>query len=130
MGFAGAGWSEEHDVAGLVEEPGGGQVRDHVAAQRWLMVEVELLDALTGREPGVPDPHVGTGGIAGRHFPVEHGCEVFLVGPAVGTGLVGQPAGVVPDPGRFQRGRQVRDVLDRIGGHDATPSMVTPNAVS
>ena len=94
------------------------------------MVEVELLDAFAGREPGVTDPHVGSGGVPGRHFPVQDRCQVFLMGPAVSTGLVGQPGGVVPDPGRFQRRREVGDVLDRVSHDATTSSMVTPNAVS
>ena len=52
------------------------------------------------------------------------------MGPAVSTGLVGQPGDVVPDPGRFQRRREVGDVLDRVSHDATTSSMVTPNAVS
>ena len=113
MGFAGAGRAEQHDVAGLGEERAGGQGGD-LLADGGLGVEVEVLEGLAGGEPGGPDPQLGAGGVAGGDFPLEHGGEVVLVGPAGVAGLVGQPGGGFGDPRCLQRGGQVADLLDRV----------------
>ncbi|MGO4235902.1 hypothetical protein AB4Y79_07450 [Pseudarthrobacter sp. YAF2] len=42
-----------HKVLGRFgEERAGGQVRDGVASETWLVVKAELLERLAGREPG------------------------------------------------------------------------------
>jgi hypothetical protein len=51
MGFAGAGRSEKDHVTGLGEVVGGGQRRDVVAADSWLVVEVELVEVLRAGKP-------------------------------------------------------------------------------
>ena len=93
----------------------GGQGGD-LGAHAGLGVEVEVLHRLDRREPGRPDAQLGAGGVAGRYFALEDCGEVVLVGPAGVAGLVGQPGGGLGDPGRLQRGGQVVDVLDRVGG--------------
>ena len=107
VGLAGAGRAEQHDVAGLGEEPAGCQGGD-LLAHGGLGVPVELLDRLPGGEPGGPDPQLGTGGVAGGDLTVEDRGEVLLVGPAGVAGVVGQPGGCFGDPGRLQRRRPGR----------------------
>lgn len=51
VGPAGAGRAQQDNIAGLVEEHAGGQVRDDVAAQTELVVEVEVLEAAAARDP-------------------------------------------------------------------------------
>ena len=114
MGLPGSGWAEQHDVAGLGEEPAGCQ-RGDLLAGCGLGVEVEVLERLHGAEPGGADPQLGAGGVAGGDFAFEHGGEVVLVGPAGVAGLVGQPGGGLGDPRCFQRGGEVGDLLDRLG---------------
>jgi hypothetical protein len=53
--FAGAGWAEEDHVLLGGDEVQRGEVGDQVAFQAAGVVEVELLDAFAGREPGGPD---------------------------------------------------------------------------
>jgi hypothetical protein len=65
VGLAGAGWSEEHDVLAGGDEIQGAQMRDGVAAQAAGVVEVELLEALAGREPGGADAAFAAVGLAG-----------------------------------------------------------------
>ena len=92
----------------------------------------------------VPNPaarirRVSPGGVPGADFPVEHGGEVFLVGPACVPGLVTQAGCGLADPWGLQCFREVVELLtDRCclggwgglrGGHDAM-SMLTPNAAS
>lgn len=51
MGFAGAGWAQEHDVAGLGQECAGGQ-RGGLLSDAELLVPVEVFEGFAGREPG------------------------------------------------------------------------------
>jgi hypothetical protein len=81
MGFAGAGWAEEDDVLLAGDEVESAQMHDLVAFQAAGVVEVELLDAFAGGEPGGPDSAFAAVGIAGGDFSLQAGCEVFLVRP-------------------------------------------------
>ena len=98
MGLAGAGRAEQHDVAGLGQERAGGE-RGDLLADGGLVVPVEVLEGLAGREPGGADPQLGAGGVAGGDFAFEDGGEVVLVGPAGVAGVVGEPGGGLGDPG-------------------------------
>ena len=137
MGFAGAGWAEQHDVAGLGEERAGCE-RGDLLTDSGLVVPVEVVEGLAGREPGPTDPLRGPGRVASGDLAFEHGGEVVLMGPAGITGLVGEPGSGFSDPRCFQRGGEVVDLLDRVrwwralDGHQATcPSVVSiPNARS
>ena len=115
MGLAGAGRAEQHDVAGLGEERAGGE-RGDLLADGGLVVPVEVVEGLAGREPGPADALRGAGRVAGRDLAFEHGGEVVLMGPAGVAGLVGEPAGGLDDPRCLQRGGEVVDLLDRVGG--------------
>jgi hypothetical protein len=55
MGFAGAWRAEEDHILLAGHEIQGGQVGDQIPFQSAGVIEVELLDAFTGREPGSPD---------------------------------------------------------------------------
>ncbi len=55
VGLAGAGRAEQHDVAGLGQEPARGEGAD-LLADRGLGVEVEVLQGLARTEPGRADP--------------------------------------------------------------------------
>jgi hypothetical protein len=132
MGLAGAGRAEEDHVACLGQIGTRGQSGD-LGTDRRLVIEVEVLQRLTGTEPGSTDPQVGAGGVTGGDLAFQDGGEVVLVGPAGVTGVVGQPAGGLDDPGCFQRRGQVGDLLDRlgaVGGHHAPTLWSRPNARS
>ena len=51
VGFACAGWAEQHDVAGLGEERAGGQ-RGDLVADGGLDVKVEVVEGLAAWKPG------------------------------------------------------------------------------
>ncbi len=82
VGLAGAGRAEEHDVVAGVDEVEGAEVGDHVALEGALVVEVEVLEGLAGREPGGADADLTAVGLAGRDLAFEAGGEELLVGPA------------------------------------------------
>ncbi len=102
VGLAGAGWSEQDDVAGFGEEPSGREGCDLLPDGR-LGVEVELLDRLAGTEPGGPDPQLGARRVTGGDLTVQDRGEVFLVSPVAVSSVVGQPAGGFSDPWCLQR---------------------------
>ena len=64
---------------------------DHVALEGALVVEVEVLEALAGREPGGPDAVLAAVVLAGRDLPFQAGGEELLVGPALGPGPLAEP---------------------------------------
>jgi hypothetical protein len=97
-----------------------------------LGVEVEVLEGFDRRKPGGLDPQGRARRVAGGDFPVEDRGEVVLEGPVGVSGLVGEPAGGLDDPGGFERGGEVGELLGRVagrGGHQRA-SPVTPNARS
>ena len=131
VGFPGAGRSEKDHVAGLGEVVAGGEGRDVVAADSWLVVEVELVEGFVGGEAGGADAQLRPGGVAGGDFSVEDGDEVVLMGPAGVSGLSRQPGRGIADPGGLQGGGEVADLLGGVT-HEATCSWSrsTPNARS
>jgi hypothetical protein len=56
------------------------------------VVEVELLQALAGRKPGLSDAALAAVGLAGGDLALQAGGQELLVGPALGAGPFGQPA--------------------------------------
>ena len=113
VGLAGAGWSEQHDVAGLGQERPGSE-RGDLLTNGGLVVPVEVVEGLACREAGPADALRGAGRVAGRDFAFEHGGEVVLMGPAGVAGLVGEPGGGLDDPRRLQRGGEEVDLLDGV----------------
>ena len=61
VGLPEPGWAEQDHVLRLRDERAGRQVREHVAAQRGQVVEVELLQRLHLRELRGADSHHGAG---------------------------------------------------------------------
>ena len=91
VGLAGAGRAEEHDVVAGGDEVEGAEVGDDVAFEGALVVEVELVEGLAGREAGGADAELAAVGLAGGDLAFEAGGEELLVGPAVGAGPFGEP---------------------------------------
>jgi hypothetical protein len=91
-------------------------VADQVTFQPTSMIEVELLNAFAGREPGGPDPVFAAVGVAGGDLALQAGRQVFLMAPRLGPGPLGEPARGFAQGGRFQCPRQI----DELGGHIAS----------
>src|SRR5919109_969746 len=64
MRLAGSRWAEQHDVLPAVEEVELAEVLDHLAADRALEGEVELLERLAGRKARPLDPPLAAVGLA------------------------------------------------------------------
>lgn len=64
---------------------------DRVAFEGALVVEVELLQRLAGREPGRADTAFAAVRFVGGDLALQAGGEELLVRPALGTGAFGQP---------------------------------------
>ena len=104
------------------------------------VVEVELLQALAGREPGGADAALTAVGLPGGDLALQAGDQELLVGPGLGPGPFGQPGDRLAQGRRLQRPGQERDLggqVPRVGlvvvvrGHHATPpSTSRPSAVS
>ena len=139
VGFAGAGWAEEDDVVAGGDEVQGAQMGDGVAFESAGVVEVELLQGFSCREPGGADAALAAVGLPGGDFALQAGHQVFLVAPVLGPGSLGQPGSGLAQRGRFERSCQVSDLGRRHRGarwwfwwcHPATPpSRSTPSALS
>ena len=87
------GPGEDHVLAGG-DEVQGAQVRHGVAFEAAGVVEVELLQALAGGEPGMADAPLAAVGLAGGDLALQAGGQELLVAPALSAGPLGQP---VPD---------------------------------
>ena len=61
MRLADAGWAQKHHVLPTSDEVQRAQVRDRLALEGASVVEVELLQALAGREPGGADAAFAAG---------------------------------------------------------------------
>ena len=88
VGLAGSRRSQEHDVVLGRDEVEGAEVGDGVALQGALVVEVEVLEGLPGREAGRPDPDLPAVGLAGGHLALQAGGQELLVAPALGSAPV------------------------------------------
>ena len=72
------GPEEDHVVFGG-DEVQGAQVRDHLAFQAAGVAEVEVLQALAGREPGRADAALAAVGLAGGDLPLQAGDQELLM---------------------------------------------------
>jgi hypothetical protein len=88
MGFPYPGRAQEHDVAGLGEEPARCQ-RGDLGSAGGLGVPVEVLERLAAGEPCGFDAQVTAGGVPGTDLAFEDGGEVVLERPARIACLVG-----------------------------------------
>jgi hypothetical protein len=91
MGLPGAGWAEEDHILLAGDKVQGAEVGDQVAFQTAGVVEVELLNAFAGREPGGPDPALAAVGISCRDLALQTGRQVFpgLMAPRFGARPLG-----------------------------------------
>jgi hypothetical protein len=134
VGLAGAGGAEEDHVVAGGDEVQGAQVRDRVAFEAAGVVEVELFQALAGREAGGADAALAAVGLAGGDLALQAGGQELLVRPVLGAGALGQPGDRVSQGWGFEgAGQECQlpgQISRRLGGrHHAAPS-VRPKAVS
>src|ERR671912_802951 len=110
MGLAGAGWAEEDDVVSGGDEVQRAEVGDGVALQRSGVVEVELLQALAGREAGGPDAALAAVGLAGGDLALQAGDQELLVRPGLRPGSFSEPCDRLTQRRCLQRAGQERDL--------------------
>ena len=77
------------------------------------VVEVELLQALAGREPGGADAALAAVGLPGGDLALQAGGQELLVGPGLGAGPLGQPGHRLAQGRRLQRPGQERELAVR-----------------
>ena len=116
VGLAGAGRAEEHDVVRGGDEVQGAQVGDQVAFEAAGVVEVELLQALAGREPGGADAALAAVGLAGGDLALQAGDQELLMGPGLGAGPFGEPRHRLAQRRCLQRPGQERDLGGQVPG--------------
>jgi hypothetical protein len=134
VGLARAGWAEEHHILFRSDEVQGAQVGDHIAFQAAGVVEVELLEALAGRESGGADAALTAVGLPGGDLPLQAGDQELLVRPGFGAGAVSQPRHRLTQGRRLERpgqeshlGGEITGDLRGLIGHHATPPSVRPS---
>ena len=99
------------------------------------VVEVEVLQALAGGEPGGADATLTAVGFAGGDLTLQAGGEELFMGPGLIAGTLGQPRDGFAQRGRLQRaGEELQLTGDvaagaRLGRHQPAPAS-TPSAVS
>jgi hypothetical protein len=81
--LAGAGRTEQQHVLLRGDEVQRAQVRDQVPFEAAGVVEIELLQALAGREPGGAAAAFPAVGLAGGDLPLQAGDEELLVRPGL-----------------------------------------------
>ena len=98
------------------------------------MVEVELLQALAGREPGGADAALAAVGLPGGDLALQAGDQELLVRPGLRAGPFGQPRHRLAQRRRLQRPGQERHLGGQVPaglgggravGHHATVRVVT-----
>jgi hypothetical protein len=102
-------------------------VRNDLAFEGAGVVVVELLQALAGGEARGADAALAAVGVAGGDLALQAGGEELLMGPALGPGPLGEPAGRLPQARGFERAGEERQLGSKVprGGrgrpHHATP---------
>jgi hypothetical protein len=91
-------------------------VGNQVTFQAAGVVEVELLDALAGGEPGGADPPLSAVGVAGGNLALQTGSQILLMGPGFGAGPLGEPGRRVAQRGRFQCSGQEHQLTGHVTG--------------
>jgi len=137
VGLTRAGRAEEHDVLLARDEVQGAQVGDDLALEPAGVVEVELLEALAGGEPGGADAAFTAVALAGGNLTLQAGGEELLVGPGLAAGAFGQPGDRLAQCRRLQRAGQERQLGGHVppgglrhGGHQVAPLSPMPNTAS
>ena len=85
---------------------------DDVAAHAALVLEVEVLEGLAGREAGRLDAGLAAMGLAGRHLAFEAGGQEVLVAPGIGPGPFRQTF----HPGQKRRVLEFPAQIDEVPG--------------
>jgi hypothetical protein len=138
VGLAGPGWAQEHHVLSCRDEVQRAQMRDRIPLQAPGMVEVELLKALSGGNPRLPDAALAAVGLTRGDLAWQAGGQELLVRPAFRAGPLSQPRHRGAQRRRLQRpgeerqlGGQIPRCLGSRGRHQATPaSSSRPKAAS
>ena len=94
----------------LRDERAGRQVREQVPPEAGQVVEVKVLEGLDRGEMGGADPHRGARGLAFGELALQDGGEVFLVGPVLPAGVVGELFPHPPDGRHMQHPGHVRQL--------------------
>jgi hypothetical protein len=97
-----------------------------VAFEGPLVVVVEVLEGLAGREPGGADAALAAVVLAGGDLAFEAGGQELFMAPAVGAGPFGEPVDRRRQRRCLERPAQERQVRRWLaggaaGGHHATP---------
>jgi hypothetical protein len=85
-------------------------VRDDLAVEAAGVVEVELLQALAGREAGVADAALAAVGFSCGDLALQAGGQELLMGPALSPGPVGQPGHRLAQGRRLERPGEEREL--------------------
>jgi hypothetical protein len=96
-------------------------VGDEFAFEASLVVEVELLQALAGREAGMADAGLAAVVLAGGDLAFQAGGEELLVGPLLGPGALTEAVDGGQEAGGLQRPAQVGQITHGPRCHQATP---------
>jgi hypothetical protein len=96
-------------------------VSDDLAADGALVLEVEVLERLAGREAGRADACLPAMALARGDLPLETGDEVGRMIPALRPGPLGEPPGRVEQGGCLEGSAEVREVGGRPDAHEGSP---------
>jgi hypothetical protein len=121
VGLSRSRWPQEDHVLLGLHEVEGPEMSHHVALERALVIEVEVLEGLAGREAGGTDAVLAAVVLARRHLAFQAGGQELLMAPALCAGPLAQ----APDGGgqrrRLEGAAQVGEVAFGLGGHHAVP---------
>jgi hypothetical protein len=110
VGLAGSGWSEQDHVLFGVEEVELAEVLDHLLLHAALEGEVELLQRLSGGEPGELDPALAAVSLAGLDLGREQRLGELLIAPVLRPCTLGQLRQRPRGGRRFQFAEQVGEL--------------------
>ena len=105
----------------LASTKSSAEMADGLALEAALVVVVEVLEALAGREAGRFDPGFATVVLAGGDLAFETGGQELLVAPGLSPGPLCEPVDRGGQRGRLERSAQIGEVGLGLGGHHATP---------
>jgi hypothetical protein len=115
MGLAGAGRTEQDDVLAAGQEVELAEVQDGVLVDRALEAVVELLQRLSGRQPGGLDAGLAAVAVAAVDPGLEQDGRELLVAPLLRPRTVRELGRRASGGGRLQRAEQVRRLRRRPG---------------
>ncbi len=109
VALAGPGRAQEHGVGLRLDEVEGVEVGDDVLADAALVLEVEVLEGLAGREASGADAGVAVG-LASAHLALQAGGQELLVAPGIRSGPLGEASHAGQEDGVLELTAQVREV--------------------